>query len=846
MAITPTTPVTPVTPVTPSLPPLKPLRFTFPFRKKGQGTASVEIADEHEFHRILKNEPSGAYPLSSKGMWHGGIHISEAGAGQSLDLKGGVRCIADGDVVAWRLNRSYPISELPAQNGKPAFSVPYSTGFTLVRHAMEFPRGTKLTFFSLYMHLQDLAGYESDATLPKPAYWSPEFKVTEFAQDKPHVSPRGVTAPSEQKGLRVRATHPHGTPRCILPQGTQFSISERAGDWGKIKDMQGTQPYPPTVGAYVAPSAAVGGWAFLGKEHGGYVAEAVMPDSMLDQVVVPPQPVPIKAGDLIGYLGRYDSLGQQTSNQMVHIEVFCGDAIKPFLQQGRAWIEQHSPFPDRWKQLGLPSEPTILRIARRTKLYKAAFNEGQDAPQTGVIQVLSLAELAKLKDNKVMETARGTDDQKRPWWKVDSADVRSQGISGWVREQSFAGGRVTREFAQAWIDFDASFDDPHDPTHTMFATTKAYIDYSLGADVPAPGALAKLSPLMAKVYRAIYATGDGSQAADELCDAANDPWRALRMSRLIIKHESEWANPAKWRRLIQEIEAQTGPQVQHEAEQKRIEKLVWWDEVKAGVTDLPGSNVFHIHPIGLVGNFGKGKFQFTLAMMQRIFPHASRDSLQEMADELNAHIDIYKLNTPLRRTHFFAQVMQETGASLGLEEGFIWKASALIATFSYFRRHPDLANAHGYHETRTIKADGTSMNQTDYESIANGAYGGRNDLGNGDCATGDGWRYRGRGLKQLTGRSNYRAFTKWHASLQNEWPQEILDFEADPDLLIQPKYAVRSAAYFWIDNGLHKKADFGSTAKQVDDITRIVNFHTDSYMARVSNFNAIFSRGDFN
>jgi hypothetical protein len=118
-------------------------------------------------------------------MWHGGIHISEAGAGQALDLKGGVRCIADGDVVAWRLNRSYPISELPAQNGKPAFSAPYSTGFALVRHAMEFPRGTKLTFFSLYMHLQDLAGYESDATLPKPAYWTPEFKVTEYAQDKP-------------------------------------------------------------------------------------------------------------------------------------------------------------------------------------------------------------------------------------------------------------------------------------------------------------------------------------------------------------------------------------------------------------------------------------------------------------------------------------------------------------------------------------------------------------------------------------------------------------------------------------------------------------------------------------
>lgn len=176
----------------------------------------------------------------------------------------------------------------------------------------------------------------------------------------------------------------------------------------------------------------------------------------------------------------------------------------------------------------------------------------------------------------------------------------------------------------------------------------------------------------------------------------------------------------------------------------------------------------------------------------------------------------------------------------------MWKASSLIAKFSHFRNHPDQANAHGYHQVRPIKADGNTMNQSDFEAIANGAYGGRIELGNGDYTSGDGWRYRGRGLKQLTGRANYRAFTRWHASLQNEWPEDVLDFETIPDLLVQPKYAARSAAYFWISHNLPAEADKGASTAQVNAITAIVNLHTDSYAARVDNFNQIYNGGDFN
>ena len=81
------------------------------------------------------------------------------------------------------------------------------------------------------------------------------------------------------------------------------------------------------------------------------------------------------------------------------------------------------------------------------------------------------------------------------WWRVGSADALGNPIDGWVREYNHAGGRVTREFAQKWVDFQC-LADAHDPAHTIFATGKAWVDYAGGADVPHVAALDKLSSLM--------------------------------------------------------------------------------------------------------------------------------------------------------------------------------------------------------------------------------------------------------------------------------------------------------------------------------------------------------------
>jgi hypothetical protein len=587
----------------PSRPParttVKRLEFAFPFRRASSDPRkpSVAFTDQHEFLSLLRKESLGAYAVSRKGLWHGGVHVSDAGAGKSFDLKHGVRCMADGEVVAWRVNRNYLKIDLPA------FSAQYSSGFALVRHVMEFPKDCTLTFHSLYMHLQDLAGYASEKTLQRPAYWTTWFKVTSGARNRQTAGSTHPGLQTAQVGLQVLATKSGGTILGILPHGAQFSVLKREGDWAQIDAIHVGSMVPSKVGGYVDPTAAHKGWVFLGKDGSAAVVEAFVPETAVDRVVVPRKPVPIKAGALIGHLGRDDSLAEMQVIRGVHLEMFCDNSIRSFIDKGRSWIAENAAKPKAWEQLGLSAAPTILRIDRQTKLYKKPHREGRDAPETDVVRAFTQAELERRTDKPFTEDGNGTDGKKRRWWKVESADVRRQDISGWVREENFPGGRISREFAQKWVDFEL-FDAAHDQTHTIFATTAGYLDYITGANVPHPGARDKLSPLMQMACQHLYKRGDGLQAANDLCVASQDPWTAVGASRLIVKHESEWANPEKWTPLIAEFEKISRNREALTAEHRRIQALTWWTEVKAHYPALPDPKVFHIHPIGMVGNFG--------------------------------------------------------------------------------------------------------------------------------------------------------------------------------------------------------------------------------------------------
>jgi putative chitinase len=167
----------------------------------------------------------------------------------------------------------------------------------------------------------------------------------------------------------------------------------------------------------------------------------------------------------------------------------------------------------------------------------------------------------------------------------------------------------------------------------------------------------------------------------------------------------------------------------------------------------------------------------------------------------------FELNTPLRLAHFLAQCGHESAGFKATSENLNYGAKGLLSIFKkYF---PTEAKAKEYERKP--------------EKIANLVYGGR--MGNGPEASGEGFKFRGRGYIQLTGKDNYKAFDA-------VVPEDIL---ANPDL-VASKYPLLSAAWFFHKNGLHKIADGGATDAVVTSVTKRVNGGTIGLPDRIKHF----------
>jgi predicted chitinase len=206
--------------------------------------------------------------------------------------------------------------------------------------------------------------------------------------------------------------------------------------------------------------------------------------------------------------------------------------------------------------------------------------------------------------------------------------------------------------------------------------------------------------------------------------------------------------------------------------------------------------------------------KITAAMLKHVFTAAPQGRLETIADYLNQDLEKYHLNTALRLCHFFAQTGVEAGPKALFEEIVDYSPGTVSARnglmqWKYFREHPEEAESYGR----------TNAHATNKEAVLNRAYANKN--GNGSIASGDGYRYRGRGLKQLTGRENYRKFRDGYQAIYGE---PCPDVEANPDLVMtDPKLAVRSAVFFWLKHKLYDKADTGATDAVVKSITVTVN-----------------------
>lgn len=179
-------------------------------------------------------------------------------------------------------------------------------------------------------------------------------------------------------------------------------------------------------------------------------------------------------------------------------------------------------------------------------------------------------------------------------------------------------------------------------------------------------------------------------------------------------------------------------------------------------------------------------------------------------DQLFDSCTSFKIQTPLRLAHFLAQCSHESAAFTRVEENLNYSAERLLKVFpKYFTRE----SAEKYAHNNVM--------------IASRVYADR--MGNRDETSQDGWKFRGRGYIQLTGKDNYQRFG-------SKVSENLL---TDPDL-VATKYPLLSAAWFWDSKNLNELADMGSTENEVATITRKVNGGFNGLEERTKLFNKFY------
>lgn len=183
----------------------------------------------------------------------------------------------------------------------------------------------------------------------------------------------------------------------------------------------------------------------------------------------------------------------------------------------------------------------------------------------------------------------------------------------------------------------------------------------------------------------------------------------------------------------------------------------------------------------------------------------------EVIKQIPSCAEKFKINTPLRLAHFLAQCSHESAGFRATEENLNYSVSALKRVFrKYFRGN--LAEKYARQP----------------EKIASRVYGGR--MGNEKEASKEGYKYRGRGYIQLTGKNNYTAF--------NEVVED--DVVANPEL-VATKYALLSAAWYWDSRALNDVADKGTSKSVSTTITKKVNGGRNGLADRIREFKKYYS-----
>lgn len=701
--------------------------FEFPIRKADGNP----FADAEQLHRLLESETSGHYLLSKSDYWHSGIHLSNESAPHCV-YNQPVRCIADGEVVAYRLNKDY----LTSQVGPDTEPLQYSTSFCLVRHKYQSApnpeegpnvgKHNELTFYSLYMHLLPFDRYPND----DPAY--DKRVMAAFggrnARDLPKSDPRsknvgeiqGFTQfdileelPDDAEGYRFVkgrvvytnpgqlkknqivwfATHQKGVPikskwetellepvhppKRVKPTYWRGKVKARVREGNGLNMFRLVEAQGSVNRSYINEDLPQGYWLSFDNEHtrpattdeglrpmarcksdrtesrGTPITEffwafvddqalmdATIEPARLDTVIVPSTPVPIKAGDPVGYLGLHElpqGTGKKSKHQ-VHLEVFtCDPRLDAFLNN-EAGLKLGKQY------LHVPSlEGTVLGQHTESEFRSYLFQE----------HVFDLKKLPIVRK-----------DDGKEYYKT------------LVKEKGPGQGDPVRD-----LEVFISKQSPSDPSTRVQIVSQHNLK-ALGFKVVQQHLRDSCSPLSDEQVCGFYAqlnaladaNHDGKLSANELRETLRNPEFRDRWSKLVVLHHTEWqskADSAKWQPMRDRL-SNNPERWRHASE--RIDNSVFWDEVAQKVGLPADGRVSYFHPVEFISALAPDKqcscvSDITEEQLSHIAPRASLANIRKYLGPINEMFTRFELDSCVSRAHILAQMLHESGGLRLTTEG---------------------------------------------------------------------------------------------------------------------------------------------------------------------------------